>query len=515
MAQPRVAIFFVGRITGWQAVRSILKKFQETYNATFFVSLNTDTFTESDILFCKYFGLGQDQIRAEITPMPEKFSIFMNMYSQYYHNDKCFQLIESYCTKYDTTFDIVVKSRADLNSTGPLHLEWPIHENRIYCPTHDAYQVKDEINYGDFKTMKLYSLLVDTLEHHYNTGGLWYGAARHPMLPELVLFQYICQLNQLYNTNIIYIDYKFSIHDAKNDPGFFNRERSKVAVLFPGRIHAWKFCKDHLLELKIQQNATFFCSLNMSELDSESREFCEFFSIGPDQLNIQETVCPEKYRKIYNGYSQAFHVQKAFDKVEYYSGQTGIKFDCIIKYRADLYSQSLPDFNQDLTKNVFFLTSAWGGINEIIYYGNFVSMKAVSRFCENTDFLQENGYFSVDFLQKINLQRHPCMGECLNNEEYFGIYVMLLQIQGLIQISYFNFFYISHPARRIDFWTDDYQKKLITLFTSYKNYIETRDTRYFIDNYNSELTQLFQAIENDTNKELLHLAICGISWPSP
>jgi hypothetical protein len=129
-------------------------------------------------------------------------------------------MIEEYCRKYETTFDIVVKSRADLDSTGPLHLEWPIHENRIYCPTHDAYQVKDEINYGDFKTMKLYSLLVDTLDHLYTTGGLWYGKDKHPMLPELVLFQYICQLNQIYGTNIIYIDYRFTLHDGRFETQF-------------------------------------------------------------------------------------------------------------------------------------------------------------------------------------------------------------------------------------------------------------------------------------------------------
>lgn len=220
MAGPRVAIFFVGRITGWHHLRKNLMDFQETYNATFFVSLNTEQVTESDTYFCTYFGLGSDQVRTEVTPMPEKFSIFKNMYSQYYHNDKCFQMIEDYCKNHETSFDIVVKSRTDLDSTEPLTLEWPIHENRIYCPVHKAYQVKDEINYGDFKTMKLYSLLVDTLDHLYDTGGLWYGAAKHPMLPELVLFQYICQLNQVYKTNIIYIDYRFTLHDGRFDSHF-------------------------------------------------------------------------------------------------------------------------------------------------------------------------------------------------------------------------------------------------------------------------------------------------------
>lgn len=430
MAQPRVAIFVVGRITGWQAVRVLLKKFQETYNATFFVSLNTDLFTESDILFCKYFGLGPDQVRGEITPMPEKFAIFKNMYSQYYHNDKCFQMIEAYCKKYETSFDIVVKSRADLSSIAPLSLQIPVEPNRIYCPVHDAYQVKDEVNYGDFKTMKLYSLLVDTLEHLYSTGGLWYGAARHPMLPELILFQYICQLNQLYNTNIVYINYKFSLHDAKNDPGFFNRERSNVAIFFPGRIKGWKHCKDHLLELKITNNATFFCSLNISELDDESKEFCEYFSIGPDQLTIQETVYSEEYKYMpKNEYSQAFHLQKAFDTLESYSEKTGINFECVIKYRADFYSDTLHDFKHDLDKKVYFLSSAWGDINESMFYGSFASMKSITRFYEN-----------IDFLQKFNLPRNPTI-ENLKNEEYFSIYIRFLEFQELFQVCFFDGIY--------------------------------------------------------------------------
>jgi hypothetical protein len=318
MAQPRVAIFFVGRITGWQAVRKNLKLFQETYNATFFVSLNTDLFTESDILFCKYFGLGPDQVRAEITPMPEKFTIFKNMYSQYYHNDKCFLMVEEYCKKYETTFDIVVKSRADLNTEGSLHLQWPIHENRIYCPSHDAYQVKDEVNYGDFKTMKLYSLLIDTLEHLYTTGGLWYGAARHPMMPELILFQYICQLNQVYGTNIIYIDYRFTLHDSRFENDALEKNTSKVAVLFPGRVCGWKYNIERLLELKIKHNATFFCSVNMAELDTDSREFCDYFSIGNDQILAEQTVVPEEFGEHTSFYSQHYHTKKCFDLLETY-----------------------------------------------------------------------------------------------------------------------------------------------------------------------------------------------------
>jgi hypothetical protein len=289
---------------------------------------------------------------------------------------------------------------------------------------------------------------------------------------------------------------------------------SITAILFAGRIKGWAFCKEHLLEMKLRHNATFFCSLNMPELDTESKEFCEFFSIGPDQVMTQETVCPEEYAHIYNAYSQAFHVQNAFDKLEAYSEQHGIKFERVIKYRADFYSHILPDFTQDVSKTSYFLTSAWGGINESMYYGSFASMKAISRFCENIDFLSKNGYFSIDFLTKFNLQRHPCMGDYLNNEEYFGIYISLLAVQGLFQVSFFSFYYISHPARRLDYWTSEYQKNLLRLYTTYKNYVETKDTR-FMDDYILALTILFESIKNDKNREILFLEISGITWPMP
>lgn len=510
MAQPRVAVFFVGRITGWHHVRKNLKRFQERYNATFFLSLNTELFTESDILFCKYFGLGTDQVRAELTLMPEKFAIFKNMYSQYYHNDKCFQMIEEYCKKYETSYDIVVKSRADLNSTEPLTLEWPIHENRIYCPVHKAYQVKDEINYGDFKTMKLYSLLIDTLDHLYDTGGLLYGAGKHPMLPELVLFQYICQLNQLHKTNIIYINYDFSLHDGRFEKDALEKHTSKIAVFFPGRVRAWRYNIERLLELKIEYNATFFCSVNMADLDTDAKEFCDYFSIGNDQVSNEHTIIPSEFEVETAFYSQHYHTKKCFQLLEAYIDKNNQPFDTVFKYRVDVLSEQ--EFNlHTISKNTVYLSksSYGGGFNDQFYYGDFTVMKRITYLFDCWIGWIHTKYFSAKNLltNPINGRYPGVCGKRVVPEEYFFLSILYAVNNYGVNLQFFYFRWILHPVRKGLPWNQEIENGFREVF------------KYKINNHHSEIIQqkyndlLHIVLKSDVPNSLVY-DIDGIMWPS-
>ena len=516
MAQPRVAIFFVGRINGWHHVRKTLKEFQETYNATFFVSLNTHTFSESDILFCKYFGLGSDQIRAEVTPMPEKFAIFKNMYSQYYHNDKCFLMIEEYCKKYNTCFDVVVKSRADLHAETSLRLNLPIQTNRIYCPVHDAYQVKDELNYGDFRTMKLYSLLVDTLENHYNTGGLWYGERKHPMLPELVLFQYICQMNQVFGTNIIYFDYKFQLHEKRFEPDPLTKKTSTVAILFPGRIKTWQYNVERLLELKIKYNATFFCSLNANLQDEDTKEFCKMFDISDQQFAYEETVVPPEFGEHYQFYSQHYHTKKCFDLLDAYSNANEMKFQTVLKYRVDILSDEALPIESHQANTLYTTASSYAeGFNDQFYFGDFATMKCICStvFLKWKD-LYESKFFSVDTFKQVT-GKEPIRGNRIIPEEYFLLAVAYAMKEYSINYSFFKYFWILHPARRNRFWNSEIEDRFKHFFKQTMGFFYKKSENCTLESYNASFVDLFETLRKNNAPQESIEEVKGILWPAP
>lgn len=168
-----IAIFFSGRITGFQYLDT-LKLIKEKYNPTFFCSLNADSITDEMSLFFKTFDLSKDQYNIEKTIVPPIYFTLdkcpvtnvANTYSMFYHNKKCFELIE----KYPQKFDVILKFRADIDASMPLEIISPL-PNTVYIPFSDFWDstdhehggTNDRIAYGDFNTMKLYCGAVDNI----------------------------------------------------------------------------------------------------------------------------------------------------------------------------------------------------------------------------------------------------------------------------------------------------------------------------------------------------------------
>jgi hypothetical protein len=288
-----------------------------------------------------------------------------------------------------------------------------------------------------------------------------------------------------------------------------------TAFLFAGRIKGWTFCKEHLLEMKVRYNAIFFCSLNMSELDDESEEFCKIFSIGPDQLNIQETVYPLEFQNNRHSlYSQAFHVKRAFDILESYSMKYNIQFNTVIKYRADIYSDTVLEIKEIDENTGYFLNSAYGGINDQMYYGRFSTMKILCSFVDSISFLDKNGFFTPNYLSNFLKSRYLGDGEKLNNEEHLAIYIFLTSVAHSIKIIYTKLYIILHPSRKLDEWDTEFDKDFRDLYLIYKemyltnNFEKVPDTEAIFNNMIGKKNRYKDPFA-------LLCAVSALVWPMP
>ena len=216
----QTAILLAGRIKGWQYCKESLKRLQDKYNAIFFVSINAEGPDESSIAFCSYFNVNPEQIVYIPTETPEKYRQFHrdgqehNFYSQWFHVRSAFDLCQRYCNTHSIIFNLVIKYRADIQTDDTLYIE-SIIPKRFYCPVDLSYQTNDQIAYGDFQTMYLYSRLVDLYEFFYENKMLLYSGGL-PRPTECVLFDYLNILANNFKIDVIYIDFTFSLHAKRH-----------------------------------------------------------------------------------------------------------------------------------------------------------------------------------------------------------------------------------------------------------------------------------------------------------
>jgi hypothetical protein len=171
--KKKIAILLTGRIKGYKNVINNLINIKNTYNPIFFVSLNSDE-TREIKEFCEIFEITKDQLNLEPTVYPEYILSNLesyihcnpkNVYSMFYHNYCAFSLLKTYQIKNNSSFDIIMKYRADIDSEDTIQFEKEIRNNNIYIPNVFNYKgVNDQIAYGDYQTMEKYSELVLKLE---------------------------------------------------------------------------------------------------------------------------------------------------------------------------------------------------------------------------------------------------------------------------------------------------------------------------------------------------------------
>jgi len=208
MQRKKVAVFFAGRITTGQydLVIKNLKQFEELYDTTFFCSLNESVYDHSFTeRLCKDLNITPERVNIEVTqepPIIHTFSkrldtCFHRTWSMYYHNKRCFDLIQTYQQKYGITFDAVVKYRADLSSNNPLIINDNIQPNTVYIPVGLDYGgTNDQVAYGNPGSMEQYCKCSDfiiqycrnkvlfhpetLLKHHLSKCGLQIERFNYP-----------------------------------------------------------------------------------------------------------------------------------------------------------------------------------------------------------------------------------------------------------------------------------------------------------------------------------------------
>ena len=129
-----------------------------------------------------------------------------NMCSMFYNNKRAFEMIETYSKENSVNYDIVVKFRPDIAvNTFPSFIN--PENNTVYTPDHGIFGwpgLNDQIAYGDFNSMKIYSAAYDYIDEYISKGVMFH--------PETML-RYHLDFN---NIKIKEIDYKYELDIQRN-----------------------------------------------------------------------------------------------------------------------------------------------------------------------------------------------------------------------------------------------------------------------------------------------------------
>jgi len=168
----KLAIIIVGRIKGYTHVEQNLLDLQKKYNATFFCSLNKKNNSEYIKTFCSKFNISNEQINLEIVKPPEHIIHYPigpntnrnNYYSQLYHLNKAFNLLEKYQNHHHVKYDCILFYRADIDAKEELNIVVP-KKNTVYIPEgNDSWGIRGEMAYGNFHVMKIYCEIINSID---------------------------------------------------------------------------------------------------------------------------------------------------------------------------------------------------------------------------------------------------------------------------------------------------------------------------------------------------------------
>lgn len=180
----KIAVFFSGRVKGYEKVKDQLHAFK----CDFYVSCGSHK--ESYDNFVKEFNIPNENCFWGPVVIPRDFKNLSkasetkleNCSSMFYHNQKAFELIKNSKKHYD----IIVKYRADINNNSNFltfkECGREIEENTVYIPKGNDYGgVNDQIAYGSMSSMEKYCKTFDNI--------LKICADGHRFHPETLLFR--------------------------------------------------------------------------------------------------------------------------------------------------------------------------------------------------------------------------------------------------------------------------------------------------------------------------------------
>ena len=204
--KKNVALILYGRVNSYEHSLEYLNSIYRNpnFNCKVFCSLNLPKTNKYIQDFCKTFEVADEQLNIESikipqsyvdmnenfcgnTPVgdkapPNKFDGCYSTYSMYYNQNRAFNLVETYMSKYNMNFDVVIVFRADMNPSNNNPKVFPVNDiikaNTVYIPRIDGERTinssKNTSNcyshgittlaaYGNFDTMKKYCSLIKNL----------------------------------------------------------------------------------------------------------------------------------------------------------------------------------------------------------------------------------------------------------------------------------------------------------------------------------------------------------------
>lgn len=176
---PRTVPDLESSVAHFCALRSALIASVRTEEVTFFFSLNEGADDEEYVSkFCTALQIPDACVRVSSVTVPEEVyrvekaheTSIPNSWSMFVHNQRAFGLMEDRERDRGTTFDLVLKYRADIlplnfGSLYDLPLRSALNGKSIYIPSGNDWRngINDQVALGSRAVMKLYCDCVDRI----------------------------------------------------------------------------------------------------------------------------------------------------------------------------------------------------------------------------------------------------------------------------------------------------------------------------------------------------------------
>jgi hypothetical protein len=203
-----LAVFFSGRVLDYEINNEWIKifktHFENDFNINYFCSINSklDDYHKE---FLKIYNIQDGCYHFEkyvLNKTLQNKNVNPNMFSMFYNNKKCVQLIENSSTQYD----VILRYRTEVCYKIPFKIPDVITPNTIYIPNnYDWGGINDQIAYGDLESMKTYTELYDNILN-YNQN---YNIRIHPE----TLLKYHLQKTKM---NIVRFEFNYSLIKKAN-----------------------------------------------------------------------------------------------------------------------------------------------------------------------------------------------------------------------------------------------------------------------------------------------------------
>ncbi len=186
-----------------------------------------------------------------------------------------------------------------------------------------------------------------------------------------------------------------------------------IALYISGRSKLYDKWFINQIKNNSENTIDIFASFN----EIENKEFVN--NIKPVSINWEKYNLPEKWSNIShkndstrpnNMCSMYYNNKKSFDLIEKYSKDNNITYDLIVKFRPDIINDKLPNFFVTNNNEVYTPDEhifGWPGINDMIAFGNFESMKIYSNLYDYIDeYISKGVLFHPETMLRYHLDNN-------------------------------------------------------------------------------------------------------------